>query len=1380
MPENTIHSICFRENSTGTLTYTFKAEQGYLFVADPIVDSINGQEWDSSNPMVIIYDTDYAEFYGTGEGVHGTQSVTITLSYDIPDLDPYADNTNEIKILFQTKIMSSFCIPEIEYVVFNGTNGSPRIAGMTPYKNYAIPQNHVTYNDEAVYLFVGMYQTTYDYYVDQESDALTLYSQSPGISVSGTNTKNVFISNSYYSGNVDIYWGNVAITISADFNKATMLFANGTRSTENWFRYAPWCEPNYGGRRTHLTNKFYVAKTGPCEFVASSTAIWEPESVSSEGQEYDWSASNGYSFSKVHQGRAIYNSGGNTFHNRAFEPYGRLITRGDTWISLYSNWNRTSGTGGIETQYDSIGRISFDAGENWQIMLAESMGSTWISDIVHAGYDSTTQNHVWYALGHYNPYNTTSYLGQHYIFKSVDDGENWSLCVFDGPNQANDFTNLSHIKNSFENVMRGRIFASLKDDYIFIYLPYAYDRQLSNVGNNSFWVLFRGFLSEEGSGNGGEIRPVIVEQTSVNPVGTHYSFSYTGVQLMLDSMLNNQSVNFMVNDNGFCILTGGSKYAVSWNFGLNWIIDDIPTTSKLHSSGDTYIYPEKSPTPVFFTGKNMILTNQSINAGASASYSNNPLPITGSSERLTHGMMEIKTNNQEGWYTGVKPSGWGDYQTFGPTVGLTSQNFGTLHNWNNYNSHIAFGNKIFCVGRYNLTLDPSYGTFYWHTYDVLTGVETLGNSSNQTPVGFTPDIQNFMTHREYVHGNNLFARGSVNGPISNVDEDWKLYKSTDLGVNWTEVFAHPSPTANLYGWAMDVTGVDPNMLIYSSTNGYLYHSTDSGNTWSQVGNIGTSGVHNNMGNPCLKISDGYLWIMQGQTGSASWNGKKNWIMPTSAISDGLNWAAHEVPQSTLAWTSSSMRKFAAYHLKGIVQDGSFDWHYTTDRGQTFTPLTSITTTDSSFYAVAAIRSFGGVIINDYNGKFLLDTLTGIYLETSDFLTWIPLSFDSSDVQGDNAAHTTSTVVGLQDGNWYMILNDMSNPNNAGWPAAVDGYRITNLSNGITTSPPTMARIIDSWTITKDYDLVETTGMSIWNILKDYEQPDGIPRMYINRTYGIDVIPAPSAPTAINGSSVQLISTPQYNDTANLNYNTADGYINRLEIYSDKPFTVISVRTSGDLLRLDGVFDIMIYSICEPVVIETESGQIINYGINDQVLYSPQAHSYGMGFSYYSNSSFINPYVITTGSSNTLMKNMLNREDVPSKANNLIFNDQMTYVTDYAIPIPSSYNWRNSYYATLSNYNPPEYGTILIAFPPRGKKQVTVVGMKLYADSNGTAYPDGYYKAEDWMDVIGYYTSLSDPNDGYWPDIADNDYMQVKDGFVVEVGHSKNLPDYNDC
>jgi hypothetical protein len=326
----------------------------------------------------------------------------------------------------------------------------------------------------------------------------------------------------------------------------------------------------------------------------------------------------------------------------------------------------------------------------------------------------------------------------------------------------------------------------------------------------------------------------------------------------------------------------------------------------------------------------------------------------------------------------------------------------------------------------------------------------------------------------------------------------------------------------------------------------------------------------------------------------------------------------------------------------------------------------------------------------------------------------------------------------------------------------------------------MDRIIDSWTITKDYDLVETTGISIWNILKDYEQPDGIPRMYINRTYGIDVIPAPLAPTAINGSSVQLISTPQYNDTANLNYNTADGYINRLEVYSDKPFTVISVRTSGDLLRLDGVFDIMIYSICEPVVIETESGQIINYGINDQVLYSPQAHSYGMGFSYYSNSSFINPYVITTGSSNTLMKNMLNREDVPSKANNLIFNDQMTYVTDYAIPIPSSYNWRNSYYATLSNYNPPEYGTILIAFPPRGKKQVTVVGMKLYADSNGTAYPDGYYKAEDWMDVIGYYTSLSDPNDGYWPDIADNDYMQVKDGFVVEVGHSKNLPDYNDC
>jgi hypothetical protein len=817
---------------------------------------------------------------------------------------------------------------------------------------------------------------------------------------------------------------------------------------------------------------------------------------------------------------------------------------------------------------------------------------------------------------------------------------------------------------------------------------------------------------------------------------------------------------------------------VSWNFGLNWIIDAIPTTSKLHASGDTYIYPEKSPTPVFFTGKNMILTNQSINAGASASYSNNPLPITGSSERLTHGMMEIKTDNEEGWYTGISPSGWGDYQTFGPPTGLTSQSFGTLENWTPNGCYIAFGNKIFGNTRYNLTADPSYGSFYWHSYDVLTGVETKGDSATQNPVGFSPSISgNTYNLRHHVHGNNLFAHGDNNGPISNIDEDWKLYKSTDLGVNWIEVFAHPSTNAYLYGYAMDVTGVDPNMIIYSSTNGYLYHSTDSGNTWAQVSNIGTSGVHNNMSSPNLKISDGYLWNMEGRTGSTNWNSKKNWIMPTSAISDGLNWAAHEVPQSTLAWTSSSMRQLSVHYLKGIVQDGNFDWHYTTDRGQTFTPLTSITTTDNVTYVEADIRAFMGVMVNKYNGKFLIWVGTLSFIETSDFITWTPLSYDPSDVLGDNVGHTNNSVVGLQDGNWYLILNDLTNGNNGAYRMPT---RITNLSISVSTSPPTMDRIIDSWTITKDYDLVETTGISIWNILKDYEQPDGIPRMYINRTYGIDVIPAPSAPTAINGSSVQLISTPQYNDTANLNYNTADGYINRLEVYSDKPFTVISVRTSGDLLRLDGVFDIMIYSICEPVVIETESGQIINYGINDQVLYSPQAHSYGMGFSYYSNSSFINPYVITTGSSNTLMKNMLNREDVPSKANNLIFNDQMTYVTDYAIPIPSSYNWRNSYYATLSNYNPPEYGTILIAFPPRGKKQVTVVGMKLYADSNGTAYPDGYYKAEDWMDVIGYYTSLSDPNDGYWPDIADNDYMQVKDGFVVEVGHSKNLPDYNDC
>ena len=1360
MAETTIHKVCVRENQSGQFVYSFKPQEGYIFTDAPQIYTISGEEWDTTNngPMTITYGNDYSEFYGDGTGVHGTETVTVTLSYNIPDLDPTDDNSNEIYINFFTKKIIASCLPTVEYIVFTGQGGSPRINGITPYTTY-VGQNNYTgaYASGAVFLFAGMYQTTYDYYIDEEKDAFTLYSENPGITVTGSLSKSVFVSNNLYTGNVDMYWGNVAITITADFDKATMIFQDGFRSTYGWIRYQDSCAPNYLFKRHSFgTSKPYLSKIGDCEFVASSRAWYSPLYKSQEGNTYLWSTTNGYSFSKISQSRTIQNNDSTT---SAIEPYGQLITRENTWISMHYSYNNSN--------TNTIPRISFDAGETWQTITEQNGDTAYVlytywNDIVYAGYDSNIENHVWYALINRN----YSVYHENLIYKSVDDGATFNKVIWDGPNHSNDFEDIETLyNNGLDNFNRGRLWVDIDKDYIFVFLP----RMVSpSTTQFSQWALFRGFLSEQGVGNGGEIRPVLARELNLGSPPTYagVDFNYDDVLFMSSGPYQNMPLS--ISDNGMCLFTTQDKYAVSWNFGLNWTDTDLPTISQVHSvTGDTYVYPEKYPSPFYFNGRTIVITSHTDD---SANYQNNVM----TNNRLVNGVMEVKIKNDEGWFTGVVPQGWGDKATFGVPSGLTSSIIGPYDTNYGGDSIIYGSNILFHNARYDLSQDPNFGTYYWYSWDIVGQTTTsTGNSAAQTPAGLAPN-------RMVPYGNKILASGDVNGPVSAVDEDWVLFESTDGGTNFTPLYTHPDTAAYIYTINCEANGIDPFIHIEASRNPEFIYSFDSGATWNVLSNASAYTFYSS--NPKFQYTDGYLWIMESRNYSS---GRKSWILPANqtVMSDANNWAPYEVSQTSLAWSTSPVRQLAAYGQKGIIQHGDFHYYTTTDRGQTWTQMTSLTTTDNVTYTSSDFQTWSyGLDVNPYTGEFKLQvggSSSLNYLLTYDFITWTPISYDPSDAEGDNNPNLeVQNIMPAPNGNWYALIRE-----------AYDSKpRLFNLSDSIATSPPTYDRLIDSWSVDQEYTYTDVDpatnpdylsdgyyGLPIHNIYADYNQPDGQPRLYITRSYGLDVLPEPEAPTVVDGSSVIEISYPAYTDSANLNYDVAPGYVRRAEFYSQSPFTIVYVKYTGELVKLDGVFDIIVMSICDPVVIPSVSNQVINEGVNEDVLYDEASYaSHGFDATWYlfNGAQSEDGHAVMRNVQRNVFYNIQDRADVPAKANRKTIQDLTTYVTDYTIPIPTSYTWNNVY---VQENNPPDYGGRLIFFPPRGAKYINTIGVKLYADVYGTPYLDGYYLAEDIVTWFG-----SEGEEPMWFDIENNNYMLVKDGFVVETGNSKNLPDYDKC
>ena len=1399
MAESTIHEVCLREDQSGEFNFSFKALEGYMFTGDPYIYSINGQEWDTTGGvMTFSFGTDYRERWGDGLGIHGTQTVNITLNYDIPDLNPQDDNTNKIKIDFFVKKMLTYCLSSgyTYYLTFGGLGGAPIINGHTPITG----QTSATYwgqNSTGVYVFAGMGMGTYAWYVDSETDALTLYSENGNINISATHSKTVFISTSVYQGNVTLYWGTIVLEITGDFDKATMLFSNGHRNTSNWFRYKDSCTFSYSYNPVSRgSTKTLVTRRDDCELWATNELRRELITASSGTQLV--SNSNGYSFSQVYQGRRRRNS--DQTEQELIEPYGRLYRRGNTLISV-----KAYGTIAQATWQD----VSHDNGETWtridDTQYCYPFGTAypetrnyWLwSDMVYAGFSETDNDHVWYALVHYTAAGAIN--GSYYaIVKSVDDAASFQRITHPGSNHSPDFRNITTDFYYLWNGRRGRLFVDLEKDYIFVFFYSVFKGSSSTDHTNPQFILYRGFPSLEDATNGIDLRPVIASDAQTGGVSSTYNgidFDYEYV-IIVDRGLPEPHLPLSINDNGFCIFTTKEHYLVSWNFGLNWTRQtNLPTITQAHTNGTTYTYPEWSPTPVFWQGRNLILTSHTQEYSANhPSYRRNQLANIG----LLYGVMEVLEKNEEGWITGNIPQSWNDYQTFGVVAGLTSSAIGPYDSTYGSPSVIYGDNILFHIVGSDPNQDPNFSTFYWYSWNIVNQTTTsTGNTAGQTPAGLS-------ISKLTAYGNKILGQGDINGPVSAVDEDWVLFESTDGGTNFTPIYTHPDNLSYIKSILCKADGTDPFIGLFHRRNPEFTFSFDSGSTWTVLSNPSAFTSYNDSSK--FAYTDGYLWIMESRNYSS---GRKSWILPANqtVLSDANNWAPYEVDRYTsgLYWHTSPIRQFAAYGQKGIVQHGDFLWWKTTDRGQTWTQIPSITTTDNVTYNNADLQTWNyGLDVNSYTGEFIVqigDYNSSDYLVTYDFVTWTPISYDPSDADGDNNPNLdVINVMPAPNGNWYALIRE----------AYGSKPRLFNLSESIPTAPPTYDRLVEQWDIIKEYTVTDTNSATnsnyrsdgfwsahIMNITKDYEFSDGIPRMLITRSYAIDIIPPPPAPTIVNGSLEEEITYPAFPSVEDLVYDVTVGHMRFKHIHSNKPFGVMYIDRNERLHKMDGVFNIITMSITEPIVVKSQDDQVINYGQEEEIpidtvitagtsIFYPSmtyTHNYGgYGFavtSGYPGNPTVNNHVenhAISADNVWLLNFFLNRDDVPNRQNITSPSIATSYLSDFARPIPSGYFFKN----IQTVQGPIYYGVRMIFFPPRDRVYINVVGMKLYSDPYGTPYLDGYYKAEDIIsDYFGHYNT-GNGGDGIWENIEETDYMVVKNGIVIEVGHSKNLPDYDQC
>jgi hypothetical protein len=722
MSTQLLQKVTKPENTSGTFgTYTVKAKEGYIFTGLPSSLYINGDEWDltgDNNPIVLTEGTDFREEDGDGNGFRGSQTVSINLQFDVPDLQPSDDATNDVLINMPVTKIPHKPAASISYLTFD-SNGVPEFGtsgnsfSFQKFRPLTNTSSNTFYGTSAIHLGLG--QNTYRIFVDNENDAFTVYSNNSGISITATNSKTVTVSNSVFTGSVTIYWGNVDITVSQDFGKASMIFSDGLRKTKNFIRYKPHII-NTWDKRSIITGSSPngIAKTDDCKFLAGNNFGGLPLE----------SFTNGYSFSNHElQGNGEY----------------RLTKENNVYMSLkFGTYNlpplpgsNTVRTFGFQELYRSVDNITYTKsllknadGTDFTYQIQDDF---FITDVKYAGHDTTNDQHVWYLSAVYEP-GTQNRFGnpaqnQIWIFKSVDNGVTFRIIQLHTDHTDNDeWYDVRPIKSQWPNIA---IWASIEYDYLVIYVNRHQHENFDGNSDPFYASLFRSFPSQHSfvysnTNPQNIIRPIFSERHGQIPLGqtsTNPNFTSTHQKLLPRVIAGNYRHKvFHIYDNGIALYMGTDEYAVSTNYGLDWAKATLPTVTNTHSNGTTYNYPESDPTPFEYNGEIYVLT------GTIEQYSTrNTLSNT---DRLLTGLMKINLDDQSTLINSSTPHSFNDALSSSYQVSDIVDSWEVLDEYSavttasqNDNYYTAFVmvdedqpdgvNRIFATTRNGLYMNPS-------------------------------------------------------------------------------------------------------------------------------------------------------------------------------------------------------------------------------------------------------------------------------------------------------------------------------------------------------------------------------------------------------------------------------------------------------------------------------------------------------------------------------------------------------------------------------------------------------------------------------------------------------------------------------------------------
>ena len=803
-----LQTVTKAENSSGDIgVYTIKVKDGYAMVQNPDILNIAGDEWDltgDNTPISITTGTDYRETDGNGNGIHGTQTFNINLEYAAGNLNPSDDNTNEITLNLHVEKIKYLCANTSEYIVMRG--GVPSFNFFGPITNYSAT---TFYGADPLYLALA--QQTYTWYIDSEDDAFCLHTSGTGLSMTGQFSKTVSVSTSVYTGTKTIYWGDITVTCSGDFGTASMIFDDGLRSTKDWIRYEESCVVSYTSVSTvqkEDNDLLNVIKVDDCEYVGTGATTNYFEVLHSK--------TNGYNFALKYQYDNILTTSLSKKENNIF-------------LSVVQDGQVGQGTLARSTDGVNFEICQFNPTESQLLAtfgsssaIASFRRQTYIEDFCYAGVDSSG-NHVWYALCMLNDSQNisgplTSAVNKLFLAKSTDNAVSFSILDFDETKTGNaDFfgelsvsrgqgSGTATTLHRFNDV---RIYASIEHDYLFIWRAkgITYLDQNNNTAYNS--VLYRYFPSQDNNTTSDDcvIKPIVAGKynqggpliTGLDTFETYY--------LNQNYPNNISNIPFLVLDNGLCILPGIGEYAISWNYGINWTVADLPSISAAHTNGSTYIYPEDHPAPyeengnVYFvtgTTKTIFQRNTPYRQG-----------VVNGASTLSFGLfnafmrMNIKGENTR--LGGTVPTSWADatdYNTVTTKI-VTVQTYSSNTNNNIFviDGDSSFNQQITAPKGSTIRFDQSdssnTGKQILFSTESAAGLQYANQYTTEVTVNGTPGTSGAFTDIRMPGTGTIYffhntggsvssghtyghtVSGSYSVSVSDIVEDWTLLKEYD-------------------------------------------------------------------------------------------------------------------------------------------------------------------------------------------------------------------------------------------------------------------------------------------------------------------------------------------------------------------------------------------------------------------------------------------------------------------------------------------------------------------------------------------------------------------------------------------------------------------------